>query len=104
MQANKQFSYGYRLSYSGFAFNTGVLFIITNAFSWLFLILKCAMRYKNQMPFFMSIRTINRAGGMSSQLIRPNLTMRPMQLNAWVADNIMSIEILFLPLSYTIML
>ena len=34
--------------------------------------------------------------GMSSQLVRPNMTLRTMQLNAWVAD--MNIEILFLPL------
>ena len=39
-----------------------------------------------------------RAGGMSSKLVRPNLTLRTMQLNAWVADNFMNIEILFLPL------
>ena len=38
------------------------------------------------------------AGGMSSQLVRPNFTMRTMQLNAWVADNFMNIEIPFLPL------
>ena len=37
-------------------------------------------------------------GGMSSQLVRPNLTRRTMQLNARVADNFMNIEILFLPL------
>ena len=41
---------------------------------------------------------IYRAGGMSSQLDRPNLTMRTMQLNAWVADNFMNVEIVFLPL------
>ena len=35
---------------------------------------------------------------MSSQLVRPNLTMRTMQLNAWVAVNFMNIEIVFLPL------
>ena len=40
----------------------------------------------------------SRAGGMSSQLVWPNLTMKTMQLNAWVADNFMSIEILFVPL------
>ena len=40
----------------------------------------------------------SRAGGMSSQLVQPNLTMRTMQLNAWVADNFINIEILFLPL------
>ena len=39
-----------------------------------------------------------RAGGMSSQLVRPNLTMRTMQINAWVSENFMNIEILFLPL------
>ena len=44
-----------------------------------------------------------RAGGMSSQLVWPNLTMITMQLNALVADNFMNIEIHFLPLSYTIM-
>ena len=42
--------------------------------------------------------TYYRAGGMCSQLVRPNLTLRTMQLNAWVADNFMNIEILFLPL------
>ena len=31
---------------------------------------------------------LSRAGGMSSQLVRPNLTMRTMQLNAWVANNL----------------
>ena len=41
--------------------------------------------------------TQNRAGGMSSQLVEPNLTLRTMQLNAWVADNFMNIKILFLP-------
>ena len=40
----------------------------------------------------------NRAGGMSLQLVRPNLTTRAMQLNAWVSNNFMNIEILFLPL------
>ena len=35
---------------------------------------------------------------MSSQLVRPKLALRTMQLNAWVADNFMNIEILFLPL------
>ena len=35
---------------------------------------------------------------MSSQLVRPNLTTRTMQLNAWVASNFMNIEIPFLPL------
>ena len=39
---------------------------------------------------------IIRAGGMSSQLVWPNLTMRTMQLNEWVVDNFMNIEILFL--------
>ena len=39
-----------------------------------------------------------RARRMSSQLVRPNLTLRTMQLNMWVADNFMNIEILFLPL------
>ena len=42
---------------------------------------------------------IYRAGRMSSQLLRPNLTMRTMQLNAWVADNFMNIELLFLPVT-----
>ena len=37
-----------------------------------------------------------RAGGMSSQLVQPNLTMKTMQLNAWVANNFMNID--FLPL------
>ena len=37
---------------------------------------------------------------MSSQLVRPNLTLRTMQLNAWVADNFMNIEILFYLLYY----
>ena len=41
-----------------------------------------------------------RAGGMSSQMIQPNLTIRTMQLNAWVADNFMNIEILFLLLTF----
>ena len=31
-----------------------------------------------------------RAGGMSSQLVQPNLTMRTMPLNAWVPDNFMN--------------
>ena len=31
---------------------------------------------------------IYRAGGLSSQLVRPNLTIRTIQLNAWVADNL----------------
>ena len=39
-----------------------------------------------------------RARGMSSQLVWPNLTMRTMQLNVWVAENFMNSEILFLPL------
>ena len=34
---------------------------------------------------------------MSSQLLQPNLTMSTMQLNVWVAENFMNIEILFLP-------
>ena len=40
-----------------------------------------------------------RAGGMSSQLVRPNLTL---QLNAWVADNFMNIEIPFSTLYYNV--
>ena len=41
---------------------------------------------------------------MSSQLVWPNLTLRTMQLNAWVANKFMNIEILFLLTSYTIIL
>ena len=37
--------------------------------------------------------------GMSSQLVRPNLTL---QLNAWVADNFMNIEIPFSTLYYNV--
>ena len=44
------------------------------------------------------LQIILRAGGMSSQLVQPNLKRRTMQLNAWVSDNFMNIEILFLPL------
>ena len=42
--------------------------------------------------------THGKAGGMSLQLVWPNLTARTMQLNAWVADNFMNIEMPFLPL------
>ena len=43
-----------------------------------------------------------RAGGMSLQLVRPNLILRTMQLNAWVANNFMNIEILFYFLYYNV--
>ena len=39
---------------------------------------------------------------MSSQLVRPNLNMRTMQLNAWVDDNLMNIEIFFYLLYYNV--
>ena len=48
------------------------------------------------------LRTIYRAGGMSSQLVRPKLTLRTIQLNVWVANNYMNIEILFYLLYYNI--
>ena len=44
-----------------------------------------------------------RAGGMSSQLVWPNLTMKTMQLNAWMAD-FMNIEILFYLLYYNVII
>ena len=49
---------------------------------------------------FVKTLVLFRAGGMSSQLVRPNLTMRTMKLNAWVADNFMNIEIFFYLLYY----
>ena len=44
------------------------------------------------------IFAVQQGGGMSSQLVKPNLTLRTMQLNTWVSDNYMNIKILFLPL------
>ena len=37
-----------------------------------------------------------RTRGMSSKLVRPNFTLRTMQLSVWVVNNFMNIEIVFL--------
>ena len=51
----------------------------------------------NMVDISVNSYTVKRAGGISSQLVQLNLTTRTMQLNAWVADSFMNIEILFLP-------
>ena len=58
----------------------------------------CLTNKIHTMPYYTTKLLVARAGGMSSQLVQPNLTMRTMQLNAWVADKFMNTEILFLPL------